>query len=383
MADLEDQIKRYADIAQEAVPPTDLERVRGLKHRPQTLAVVAASVALVAIGITAAVVLRSDPSVTTSTGPDTTGTNNSPEISPSVGDPLPIDDFVCDESGDGTCSDGVVLGDVTYSFTCALPREGDLGQVVGIGGSDPRFVEARAVAGEDPAHVIALIAKIPLELQSMSAELGEPDTCDAPATRVLAYGGTWAQRTADDAQQMGHLMCEVPEVPDDLRCAAGGPFQYFLDPSVDGTEGDEHRSIWLDNAVAATNAALARGGGPRERLDPLDLVALSHDYVQRPSLRPDEDLYRVGVRILEQAPGRMVIEVLHQSGQVQGSKVTYETQREEFTYEQLGGGPGWWETRFIVREYSNDNPRSGSDGRAAMDADWADCCDRVLVELEP
>jgi hypothetical protein len=202
---------------------------------------------------------------------------------------------------------------------------------------------------------------------------------------VLSYGGSWAMKTADDARRIGHLVCDVPAVPavpDDWRCAAGGPFQYFLDRSVDGTEGDENRSIWLEDAVAATNAALSEGAGPRERLDPLDLAVQDHDYVQRTALRNDEVLYRVGIRIVEQGPGRVVLEVLHQSGDEMGSELVYRTQPEQFTYEQLGGGPGWWETRFIVQEYTNDNPLSGPDARAAMDREWRACCERLLVELD-
>jgi hypothetical protein len=380
MAELEQQIKRYADVAQDAVAPTDIDRARGTRRRPRTLAVVAAGLILVVGGVAAALVLESDPSLTTTTG--STTTDSSVDVVPSVAEPLPIDDFTCDEAGDGVCGDGVVLGDVTYGFSCALPRTSDLGPVVGLAGSDTRFIEARAVTGEDPARVIALIAARPLDLHGMTEVLGQPDTCDPASAQVLAFGQDRPPKTAADARLIGHLRCEVPEVPDEPRCVAGGPFQYYLDPSVDGTEGDENRSVWLDGPVAATNAELAAGGGPREQLDPLDLVEASHDYVQRASLRTGEVLHRVGVRIVEQEPGRVVVEVLHQGGQEQGSDLVYETQREEFTYEQLGEGPGWWETRFIVREYTNDNPRSGSDARSAMDADWADCCDRVLVELE-
>jgi hypothetical protein len=306
-----------------------------------------------------------------------------PEAVPSVDKPLPIDDYECDlGGGDGVCGDGVVLGDVQYGFTCALPRRSELGGVVGTPGSDDRFSEARAVAGEDPGSVIVLVASQPLELESSFAVLGKPNTCPAGVTHVLAFGGSWAQKTAEDAQRIAHLVCEVPEVPDDVRCPEGGPFQYFLDPSPDGTEGDENRSFWLDDAVTSTNAALRAGEGPRHRLDPLDLVERDHDYVQRPSLRSGDVLYRVGARIVDQSPGRVVVEVLHQEGGEEGGKLVYITQREEFTYEQLGGGPGWWETRFIMREYSNDNWRTGPDARSLMDADWSACCDRVLINLE-
>ena len=150
MAELEEQIKRYADVAEDAVAPTDIERARGTRRRPRTLAVVAAGLILVVGGVAAALVLKSDPSVTTTTG--STTTDSSPvEVVPSAAEPLPIDDFTCDEAGEGICGDGVVLGDVTYGFSCALPRASDLGPVVGLAGSDPRFIEARSVAGEDPA----------------------------------------------------------------------------------------------------------------------------------------------------------------------------------------------------------------------------------------
>ena len=218
----------------------------------------------------------------------------------------------------GSVATGVVLGDVTYGFSCALPREDDLGPVVGTPGSElPASLRLAWVAGEDPAEVIVLIAAGPLDLEISMVALGQPDTCTQPTTRVRSHTAGPGLSDRPTTQDETDTWCARSRLYPTTCAATGRPFQH-LDPSVDGTEGDENRSIWLEGAVAATNTVLSEGGGPRERLDPLDLAEQDHDYVQRTALRNDEVLYRVGIRVVEQGPGRVVLEVLHQSGDEMG-----------------------------------------------------------------
>ena len=279
-----------------------------------------------------------------------------------------IDEGGCDDGGD--CASGVDLNGHLYGITCAEPDKADLTEVVGGPGSADGYDEARALAGEPVDLVVALHVT------------SGASWCTAHPSWVLAIGSpTW--QTEQSVLLDAHLRCEVPAVPEDPRCADGGPFWLYTDSSPDGTAGDGRSALYLPAAVAAANAELAAGRGPQRRLDPLQVVrAEIADYAERDTWLDDqEQLYRVGLRLLDQGQDSAVVEALFQSGQSQGSSPDFfSNQREQYTLERIGAGSGWYITTFLVTEYANQGEDPAT--RETLDRAWAECCDLVISELD-
>lgn len=283
----------------------------------------------------------------------------------------PIDRVECPDNAG--CDDAVDLDGVTYFVTCAALSPEQLGEVVGGSGSDSRFDQARTIRNEAPDRVVALHAPRGL------------GGCESREW-IAGYSPSEA-RTLEDALENGRLACEVPAEPDDERCMEGGPFVFVRDPSAPGPspETNQWEAVWLGDAVRRINAELASGGGPRHRLDPLDVVAEELSGYERDSLYPPEALFRLGVRTIESAPGRVVMEVIRQNGLKSDSGVDYRTQQENYTVEQIGGGPAWFTTGFVVTDSTYgrlaDAGDRGEAGHRQADAIWAPCCDRVIADL--
>lgn len=280
------------------------------------------------------------------------------------GETAAIDDRACADGAD--CPDGVDLGGHSYDVTCAEPNDADLAEVVGTPGSAKGYDEARALAGEPAELVVALRAT------------SGASWCRSDVTWVLAIASPTAD-TEEAVRLDAKVRCEVPAVPDDPRCDAGGPF-WVSDPS---TGGDGRSAVYLPDVIAATDAELAAGRGPQLRLDPLQVVlAEVADYAQRDTwLDEQELLYRVGLRLLDRGPDSAVVEAMFQSGQRQGSDPDhFSTQREQYTVERVGGGAGWYVTAFVVTEYASQDDAPTT--IEAADRAWADCCDLVVSDLD-
>lgn len=246
--------------------------------------------------------------------------------------------------------DHVVAGGAAYEVTCAEPDRSALGPDIRLDEDDPRFDRATSVGGEATETVIALHSD------------GRVEACPA-ATWVLAFGRF---DVADEPSGREHARrrCAVPAVPDDPRCAEGGPFWFGTDPSVDGTEGDGRSAVWVTG----------QGPAPAWRLDPLAVVDRQVDE------GPVPDFYRlrrVGLRLLEERPEEVFVEVLYQDVFDNAGVPLGHEQREHHTLGRLPGRDGWYEKAYIVARYGD---RDLDD--ATLDAAWAEGADRVLIDVD-
>jgi hypothetical protein len=272
-----------------------------------------------------------------------------------------VEPFECPAGAD--CNDAVVVDGRDFEVTCAVADERALGQVVAGAGGDPRFTEARAVAGEPPELVVALHRRT-----------AQP-SCGAGAAWTVAVAAVPVDDAAG-ARIQGRIRCLVPAQPDDHRCPAGGPFTWH----AAGDAEDESHWEWLDEVVAGVNADLAAGESVPEHASPVGTVAAEVTPAPPHELYDDQVLQRIGVEEVASGGGVAEVLVVYQEGLVYGDiGLAWSTQEERYTVEQLLGGPGWWITGFEVESYAD--PVAGDAGRAAIDERWAACCDAVVLDL--
>ena len=246
--------------------------------------------------------------------------------------------------------DGVAARGRRYEVTCAQPGDEQMAEPVAMDEPDPRFTGAWAVAGQDPDIVIALQA----------------DDRAVPcldATYILAFAFA-SVADADSASAYARLRCHVPVLPADSRCDEGGPFWFGTDRSVDGTEGDGRRAVWVAGRAPAADW----------RTDPLEVAA--REVGVSPDVPAFYQLRRVGLRVIEQTNDKVVVEAVHENV-IDNNGEPYGTlAREHHTLRQLPGRNGWYPAEFIVVEYGQADLNDEE-----LDEGWTGI-KRVLVDVD-
>lgn len=254
-------------------------------------------------------------------------------------------------TGASRAVDHVVAAGAAYEVTCAEPDVTRLGPEVLLDKADPRFGRAAELVDEDRSAVIALDAQ------------GRVERC-SDAQWVLAFGG---RHTVDEptATEVARLRCLVPAQPDDDRCAEGGPFWFGTDRSVDGTEGDGRSAVWIEGDAPE----------PPWRLDPLEVI--TREVGVDPAVPDFYRLRRIGLRVLNERPDEVLVEVLYQDITDNAGEPWGAEQREHHTVRKLPARQGWYPVTYIVARYAE-----GDTEGAGLDAAWAEGLDRVLVDVD-